>query len=381
MKVNTAVKYSFRFREVLKTMRGGMMPAPASRLFCVALVLNLQLYHTTGFTYRLNIQPAQPALPYRLTVQTGFSSEQLVELQPVLQCICDRFLDCAACSFWSEMLLKCELTKAQHIAIDLMGQGGPEWHHWLNNSNNDCGFVQCPSPRQNPPPEANEPAVKKVAWMKKCVQLTGVKTLVKGFSQTSINTVSAIAEQSLCNLPNYGAVKYSGDCGGRDLKLLHDITFEPEYACIKMMEESCAQRVGQPGHLEQCCSLHTFETSGFGNQLLQLTHSLRMARAHGCKVLCLPDCHAGTMDTVECGGADMWHQSNHTNAKSKTIHLMSTFDLPITLIVPPTVPSSTSRKPDKIVFPGALCASGWRTGMMGATGWYQVTPPPNVNTV
>ena len=369
--------------------------------FCAILVLNVLAIQPTQLAAAATDQataarirrssaapPAADSAIIQLTVQTNFSSEQIVELQPVLQCICDRFLDCDACAFWSEMLTICNLKRVQQIAINLEQKGGPEWHHWLNNSNGDCGFVQCPRPRQNPPPATNAPAVKRLAWMQKCEQLTGahlgsglqVIPLGEPGSKTyqTISKTLGFSNGSLCNLPNYGASKHHASCGSRDQMLLHKTAIEPDERCVKFMEESCTspERVGQPGHLEQCCSLHAFETSGFGNQVLQLAHSLRLARSHRCQVLCLPDCHAGTMDTVECGGKAMWHQIDHKNAKNKTIHLMSTFNLPMTINIPPTVTGTASKRATYAA--GALCASGWRHGMKGATGWYLISPPVNI---
>ena len=293
--------------------------------------------------------PAPISSTVQLTARNGIDDDQLDRLQPVLQCICDQFVDCGACGQWSEMLAICDLAQLQDLGMELWGSTKLQ-DLGLVLYQTDCGFVQCPAPRARPPTEPMD----LFKWKQNCREFKYVR-------ETTI-VDEGFANGSLCNLPGYGAspevdhnsgaardqIDLVSDCGSRDLSLLRETASEQDGVCSGLMESSCIDRIGQPGYLEQCCSLHAFETSGFGNQVLQLSHSLKFARKHGCKVLCLPDCHDGNMDTVECGGSKMWHQRTSaakTIAKNKTIHLMSTFNLPVQLTVPQEVVDGSNKKP------------------------------------
>ena len=74
------------------------------------------------------------------------------------------------------MLTVCDLNKLQNIAVDLeqdpLHGRGREWAHWLNNSNADCGFVQCPTPRHQPPNATTEPEATS-KWKDHCEEVTG----------------------------------------------------------------------------------------------------------------------------------------------------------------------------------------------------------------
>ena len=60
----------------------------------------------------------------------------------------------------------------------------------------------------------------------------------------------------------------------------------------------------------QCCSLHQYESSGLGNQILQTVHAMRFARANGCSDLSLPDCSIDDGDSIACGAHRMWHEGH-----------------------------------------------------------------------
>ena len=96
---------------------------------------------------------------------------------------------------------------------------------------------------------------------------------------------------------------------------------------------------GWDGYIEQCCSLHFLESSGFGNQLLQLINAMRMARFHDCKVLCLPDC----VSDHSCAES-MWHGKGES--------VTETLNLPSTIVLRERLPGRPIEKPQ--IYQGAV---------------------------
>lgn len=98
------------------------------------------------------------------------------------------------------------------------------------------------------------------------------------------------------------------DCATRDMskveELLTSNSLTPEMRGRVAMVETCNTNHGKAGYLEVCCSLHQYENSGYGNQILQMINAVRFARRNRCDVLCLPDCSDRT--NPRCGLNLMW---------------------------------------------------------------------------
>jgi len=90
----------------------------------------------------------------------------------------------------------------------------------------------------------------------------------------------------------------------------------------------CSQAAGQLGFIETCCSVHKFETSGYGNQVLQLVHAFRWTRMNRCAHLCLPDCEQN-LELPQCGGKEMDQGNN--------LHIVAALNLSTSIAMPPEI--------------------------------------------
>ena len=64
------------------------------------------------------------------------------------------------------------------------------------------------------------------------------------------------------------------DCKSRDQVLLRHILYNASMQELLEAGRLCGESKGRVGYLEQCCSIHQWETSGYGNQLLQVPSEL-----------------------------------------------------------------------------------------------------------
>ena len=85
----------------------------------------------------------------RLLFQIELSSEQQLSIEPVLQCVCQRFVACKACRRWSELMKTCDVGRLHQLV------GDERWAEFREtNSKGDCGFVQCASGAATPSDDA-----------------------------------------------------------------------------------------------------------------------------------------------------------------------------------------------------------------------------------
>ena len=156
----------------------------------------------------------------------------------------------------------------------------------------------------------------------------------------------------------------AADCSQRDESIMNraliNSTIEESTATAKL----CAMNRGKKGYLELCCSLHTYETSGYGNQLLQLTNAFRFARINSCGVLCLPDCSGDKFRSIPCGGNSMWHAGADA-------HIVKALNLATSLKVPPEMPhrNTSERTSINSNYLSTTCLDGARDGLKRAGGY------------
>jgi hypothetical protein len=107
----------------------------------------------------------------------------------------------------------------------------------------------------------------------------------------------------------------------------------------------------------QCCSLHQYESSGLGNQILQTINAMRFSRANGCSELSLPDCSIDDGDSIACGADRMWHEGHQ--------HVALVTQVPTKLKVMPTLEKSNPKGEGS---KDAKCLDGWSNELDGS-GW------------
>ena len=165
----------------------------------------------------------------------------------------------------------------------------------------------------------------------------------------------------------------------------------------------CTDLVGKVGFLERCCSIHQWEYSGYGNQLLQAINAIRYARENSCDFLCLPYCRnvdstviiknplhdwwppceiygdvyqpktkQCKLEVLQCGLNSMWH----TEDTNETLHIAAALDwYDATIEIGPSIPFASDVMAATAIdgsptavgtgLPYTSCIDGAPTGM----GW------------
>ena len=141
-------------------------------------------------------------------------------------------------------------------------------------------------------------------------------------------------------------------------KLVESAAF-PQTLALKLeqLKVNCPAEQKDPAtYAWQCCSLHQYEPSGLGNQILQTVNAMRFSRANGCRELSLPDCSIDGGDTTACGANRMWHKGHQ--------HVALMTQIPTKLKVEPKVSTKEVEEGSK----DAKCLDGWSNELHGR-GW------------
>ena len=104
-----------------------------------------------------------------------------------------------------------------------------------------------------------------------------------------------------------------------------------------------------------CCELHVWETSGIGNQLLQILHAIKLGKLRNCSTFSFPDC-AAVHHKHACNFDKMWHGHRQHVANIFRINTkvsLQSVQMPYLPVQPPMQ---------------SLCIDGWTNNLKGS-GW------------